>query len=66
MRQGNELGDALVVEVERHDTALVSRKLALAREQFFLKAGTCPCAMALPRKLRLLKRRNAIRELFFF
>ena len=33
MNQGNELGDALVVEGGRHDTALVSPKLALAREQ---------------------------------
>ncbi|MDQ6869448.1 MAG: hypothetical protein M3178_14125 [Pseudomonadota bacterium] len=36
MNQGNEPGDALVVEGGRHDTALVSPKLAVAREQSFL------------------------------
>ena len=33
MNQGCELGDALVVEGGRHDTALVSPKLALAGQQ---------------------------------
>jgi hypothetical protein len=33
MNQGSELGDALVVESGRHDTALGSPKLAPAREQ---------------------------------
>src|ERR1700730_11021481 len=54
-------GDALVVEGGRHDTALVSPKLAVAREQWFLEAGTCPCATVPPRNAALAEAQNAIR-----
>jgi len=58
MNQGNELGDALVVEGGRHDTALVSPSLVSSG---FLKAGTCRCAMASPRNAALADAQNAIR-----
>jgi hypothetical protein len=48
MNQGNEPGDALVVEGGRHDTALVSPKLALAREQWFLESRDMPVCDGAP------------------
>ena len=57
MNKSNELGDALVVEGGRHDTAL-SPKLALAREQWFLESRDVPRVRWRPREmLRLPKRR---------
>ena len=48
MNQGNEPGDALVVEGGRHDTALVSPKLAVAREQWFLESRDMPVCDGAP------------------
>jgi hypothetical protein len=68
MNQGNEPGDALVVEGGRHDTALVSPKLALAREQWFLESRDVPVCDGAPEKWCACRnaecRQNV--ELFFF
>jgi hypothetical protein len=68
MNQGNELGDALVVEGGRHDTALVSPKLALAREQWFLESRDVPVCDGAAEKCcacRSAERHQNV-ELFFF
>ena len=64
MNQGNEPGDALVVEGGRHDTALVSPSLVSSG---FLKAGRAGVRWRPREMLRLPKRRMpSERELFFF
>jgi hypothetical protein len=68
MNQGNELGDALVVEGGRHDTALVSPKLALAREQWFLESRDVPVCDGAPEKCCACRSAESHQnvELFFF
>jgi hypothetical protein len=66
MNQGNELGDALVVEGGRHDTALVSPSLVSSGS--LMSSGSLKGVRWRPREmLRLPKRRMpSERELFFF